>query len=254
MYPAAMSSWQPPSSLEERLLGALVPARLHYWARARRQWRRGEGELRLLPELMDPARNSVDVGANKGVYTYWMARHSRHVFAYEPNPKMFRILNAGAGRNVTVSPAALSDNTGESVLRVPRTASGYSNQGASLNYRKVGDDYGEVTIETRRLDDEALTDIGFMKIDVEGHELAVLEGGRDLIARDRPVLLIEMEEAHTKQPIEESLGAVLALDYDGFFLCRGELTSLDNFDGNAHHRAAPMAADYTFNFIFKPRS
>ena len=56
------------------------------------------------------------------------------------------------------------------------TASGYSNQGASLNYGKVGDDYGEVTIEARRLDDEALTDVGFIKIDVEGHELEVLRG------------------------------------------------------------------------------
>ena len=248
-----MSQWQPPSSLEERLLGALVPAHLHYWARARRQWRRGEGELRLLPDLMDPARNSVDVGANKGVYSYWMARHSRHVYAFEPNPKMFRILRAGAGRNVTVSPAALSDSTGQSVLRVPRSASGYSNQGASLNYGKVGDDYGEVTIETHRLDDEVLTDIGFMKIDVEGHELAVLEGGHDLIARDRPVLLIEMEEAHTKQPIEESLGVVLALNYDGFFLRQGELQSLNVFDPTAHHRAAPTSADYVYNFIFKPR-
>ena len=75
----------------------------------------------------------------------------------------------------------------------------------------------------------------------------------DLIARDRPVLLMEIEEAHTRQPIEESLGAVLALDYDGFFLRRGELTSLDNFDGDAHHRAAPMSEDYVFNFIFKPK-
>lgn len=247
-----MSSWQPPSSWEERLVGAIVPPRLHYWARARRQWRRGEGELRLLPVLMDPKRNSIDVGANKGVYTYWMARHSRHVYAYEPNPKMFRILHAGVGGNATVSPVALSDSNGETMLRVPRTAGGYSNQGASLNYGKVSDNYGEVAIETRRLDDEGLRDIGFMKIDVEGHELAVLDGGRDLIARDRTVLLIEMEEAHTKQPIEESLAAVLSLGYDGFVLLDGELKSLDAFDPEAHHRAAPTAADYIFNFVFKP--
>ena len=234
------------------MVGALVPPRLHYWARAQRQWRRGEGELRLLPMLMDLRRISVDVGANKGVYTYWMARHSRHVHAYEPNPKMFRILRSGAGRNVTVSPVALSDSSGKTMLRVPRTAGGYSNQGASLNYQKVGDDFGEVAIETRRLDDEGLDDIGFMKIDVEGHELAVLDGGRDLIARDRPVLLMEMEEAHTRQPIEESLRAVLDLGYDGFFLLGGELRSLDAFDPDAHHRTAPAAADYIFNFVFKP--
>ena len=71
--------------------------------------------------------------------------------------------------------------------------------------------------------------------------------------KDRPVLLIEMEEAHTKQPIEESLAAVMALGYDGFVLLGGELRNLDAFDPDAHHRKAPTAADYIFNFIFKPR-
>lgn len=248
-----MSGWEPPSSLGERLRGALVPPRLYYWVRAQRELRRGEPELRLLPTLLDPSRNSVDAGANKGVYTYWMQRYSRHVYAYEPNPKIFRILSAGAGGNVTVSPVALSDTTGRSVLRVPRTPSGYSNQGASLNYEKVGPAYGEVAVETRRLDDEGLADVGFIKIDVEGHELAVLDGGRALIRRDRPTLLVEIEEAHTKQPIERSLARVVELGYEGFALIRGDLTSLDRFDPEAHHRAARDAADYIFNFVFLPK-
>ena len=248
-----MAGWEPPSSLEERLLGALVPARLHCWVRARREWRRGEPELRLLADLADADRDSIDVGANKGVYTYWLERCSRHVFAYEPNPKMFRILRAGAGPGVTVSPAALSNVTGPGVLRVPRTAGGYSNQGASLNYDKVGPDFGAVEIETRRLDDEGLASVGFIKIDVEGHELAVLEGGRALIERDWPVLLIEIEEAHTNRPIEESLAAVMALGYDGFALLHGELRGLDAFDPQAHHRSPAGPADYVFNFIFKPK-
>ena len=184
------NAWEPPSSLEERLVGALLPPRLYYWVRAHRERLSGEPELGLLPTLVDPGRNSVDVGANKGVYTYWLQRCSRHVYAYEPNPKMFRILHAAAGGNVTVSPVALSDATGTSMLRVPKTMGGYSNQGASLNYRKVGPDYGEVAVETRRLDDAGLADVGFIKIDVEGHEMAVIEGGRELIARDRPTLLV----------------------------------------------------------------
>ena len=166
---------------------------------------------------------------------------------------MFRILQAGAGRGVTVSPAALSNVSGPGVLRVPRTAGGFSNQGASLNYDKVGPDFGAVEIETRRLDDEGLDRVGFIKIDVEGHELAVLEGGRVLIERDRPVLLIEIEEAHTKRPIEDSLAAVMALGYDGFALFRGVLKGLGAFDPEAHHRGVSEPADYVFNFIFKPK-
>ena len=245
--------WEPPSSLGERLKHALVPPTLYYRMRAHRELRRGEAELRLLPSLLDPRRNSIDVGANKGVYTYWMQRHSRHVYAYEPNPKVFRILRAGARGNVTVSSAALSDGAGKRGLRIPKTASGYSNQGASLDYDKVGPAYGEVEVDVRRLDDEGLADIGFIKIDVEGHEFAVLEGGRALIARDRPTLLIEIEEAHNRRPIEDSLARVTALGYAGFALINGALRSLDFFDPDAHHRAAPDPADYVYNFLFLPK-
>jgi len=242
----------PPSTIEERLRAALVPAGLQYGYRARRERRRGEAEIALLPHLVDRRRISVDIGANKGVYTYWLERCSRHVHAYEPNPKIFRILAAGARGKVTLSPVALSDSNGQAMLRVPKTAKGYSNQGASLNPDKVGARYLEVAVETRRLDDEGLADVGFIKIDVEGHEAAVLAGARETLARDRPTLLIEIEEAHNKRPIERSLAEVEALGYAGFALIGGVLASIARFDPEAHHRAPARPADYVFNFIFFP--
>lgn len=48
-----------------------------------------------------------------------------------------------------------------------------------------------------RLDDIIKDDVGFIKIDVEGHELAVLKGATSLINRCRPVLLVECEERHS---------------------------------------------------------
>jgi FkbM family methyltransferase len=253
-----MSGWEPPSVLGERLKNALVPPALYYRFRAHRELRRGERELGLLPYVLDRRRNSVDVGANKGVYTYWLQRYSRHVYAYEPNPKMFRVLAAGAHGNVTASPLALSNANGRARLRVPRTAKGYSNQGASLDHQKVGPSYGEVEVATRRLDDESLDDeglddVGFIKIDVEGHEFAVLEGARETIARDRPTLLIEIEEVHNRMPIEESLARVAKLGYDGFALIGGALKSLAFFDPEANRRSAARREEYVFNFLFFAR-
>ena len=245
-----MPNWEPPFRFDEKLINALVPRRLHNSFRAYRELRKGECELRLLPFLLDRGKNSVDVGANKGVYTYWMQRYSRHVYAYEPNPKIFKILRAGARGNVTALPVALSDKTGTAVLRIPKTSKGYSNQGASLNYAKVGPSYGEVTVETRRLDDENLANVGFIKIDVEGHEFAVLEGARRTIERERPTLLVEIEQAHNKMPIEQSLARVAELGYGGFALIGGNLKSLDFFDPEAHHRAPRQPGDYVFNFLF----
>lgn len=231
----------------------LIPPRLYYSLRARREFSRGEAELRILPFLIDPARTAVDAGANKGVYTYWLERLSAHVHAYEPNPKMFDVLKSGVGAKATVHHAALSDQAGSFALRIPKTARGtYSNQGGSLNHDKVGESYGEVIVETHRLDDQGHQNVGFLKIDVEGHEMAVLDGALGTIARDRPTLLIEMEQQHTKRPIEMDLKRVTDLGYRMAFLRRGVLTDGRLFDPVLHHTNAPNAKDYVFNFIFLP--
>jgi FkbM family methyltransferase len=223
--------------------------------RVAKEWRRGERELRLLPFLADPARVSVDVGAHKGVYAWALRKHSRHVHAFEPNPKIYPILSRIAGGNIETSPVALSNETGTATFRVPRhRRGGFSNQGGSLSSVKVSGEHVGVDVETCRLDDLDLRDIGFIKIDVEGFEQEVLEGAVECIARDRPNLLIEMEEAHTKVPIEQALDAVQKLGYRGLFLRRGVLQPLDAFDGSRFHRDAERREDYIFNFIFLPTS
>ncbi len=247
-------SWSPPFTWEERLKYALVPASLYIRYRAAKEWRRGEREVHLLSHLVDPARVSVDVGANKGVYSYFLRRRSRHVHAFEPNPKLFSVLQRTMGRaaNVTLSPLALADRTGEAELRVPQRASGFSNQGSSLSAVKVSDNFRSVTVRTSRLDDLDISDIGFIKIDVEGFESQVLQGARETIVRDRPVLLIEIEERHRNQPIEAAIAEVEALGYRGLALRRRHLIDLAEFDPERQHRAPASPGDYINNFIFLP--
>lgn len=251
--------WEPTSTFEEKLKNIFVPPSLYFKYRAHRERRRGEAELSLIPFLCDPNKVSIDIGANKGVYTYWLSQASAHVYAYEPNPKIFKILEAGSRgtSNVTVSPVALSDKTGNSVLRVPLGRKGYSNQGASLNYDKVGDSYGEASVELRPLDDEKIQNVGLIKIDVEGHEFEVLEGAKQTIAKYHPVLIIEIEQAHNRIPILESIDRVAAMGYRPMFLWKGVLTDFSAFDPARHHNPEKPAEDrddYIFNFIFLPKS
>ena len=73
------------------------------------------------------------------------------------------------------------------------------------------------------IDLERFSNVGFIKIDVEGHEHAVLEGATKTIKRNMPNLLVEMEEKHNKIPINEMISgasialAALLLIIPGFF-------------------------------------
>jgi FkbM family methyltransferase len=241
------------STLGERLKYALVPGWLYIRYRVRKERRGGEREIALLPFLIDRSRNAIDVGANKGVYTYVISQFARHTYAYEPNPKIFQILKRNISPRVTASPIALSDQAGRADLRIPYGRKGHSNQGGSLSTTKVAANFTPVSVETAAIDDLGLSDIGFIKIDVEGFEGPVLAGARQTIARDRPVILIEMEEKHTGREIENSLEEVIALGYEGLFVSAGGLLRpLSGFDPVAHHRRP--TAGYVFNFVFLPRA
>ena len=247
-------SWSPPTTLRERIKRALFSPRQELKRVIARELRRGEPELRLLPELVDPTRAAIDVGANRGVWTHQLATLCPRVYAYEPNPKMFAILDAARPANAEARQIALSDRTGVASLKVPRSARGFSNQHASLETNWPGSmEVGVVEVATARLDDLDLEPCGFIKIDVEGHEPAVIAGALGLIARDRPTLLIELEERHSDRSIEASIADVEALGYDAFVFKDGAVRPIGAFDPEADHRAAVETPGYVFNFIFKPR-
>ncbi|MDB5467116.1 MAG: FkbM family methyltransferase [Phenylobacterium sp.] len=244
-------TWEPPLKFEERLK-ALLPPRARIAYLYNRNLRNGEPELHLISVLSDKRRVSIDVGANKGVYSYALRPHSKAVHAFEPNPKLFRVLRSWAHGQVELHPEALSNVSETADLLVPRSENGFSNQGASLSATKVSGDHRKLAVRAVRFDDLGIRDVGFMKIDVEGFEREVLEGAADTLRRDRPNLLIEMEEAHTKVPITDMVGTVTAYGYSCFALVRGTLTPFARLDPEKHHRSPACREDYVFNFIFLP--
>lgn len=243
----------PPATLEERIKRALVPPRLELARITRRELRRGEPELRLLPHLVDAGRAAIDIGANRGIWAHVMARHCPTVWAFEPNPKLFAVLEQAADANTSCHPIALSDTEGEATLMIPGEAGRFSNQGASLNPVRIGNRaHMSVTVRAAPLDRLDPPPTGFMKIDVEGHERAVIEGAKGLIERDRPVMVIEIEERHTGRDIADELDFVEALGYRTLVLKTGQLSTRDRFDPQADHRERAGKAGYINNFIFLP--
>src|SRR5947208_1003151 len=92
----------------------------------------------------------------------------------------------------------------------------------------------EFEVETRRIDDYDMPDVGFIKIDVESHELAVLEGAAATLARHTPNLLIECNEEHQPDAVER-LGAWLdAHEYSAVFVDGRELRPIDEYQRDVH--------------------
>ncbi len=244
--------WSPPLNFAEKLKKWLIPPRLYIIGKARKEIRRGEREAAILDKLVDPSRDAIDIGANKGVYAELLSRICNRVYAFEPNPKMYSILKRSCANNVETFYMALSNKSGVAELRIPISPSGYSNQGASLSTHKITESYASIEVDSRRLDELNLQNIGFIKIDVEGFELSVLKGAVETLKRERPTMLIEMEEAHTGQPIEQMVKDVESYGYQCKVLLAGDIVDFSKMDVEKHHRNAQARSDYIFNFIFYP--
>lgn len=246
-------AWRPPETLEERLKRFFAPPKLELARIVAREFKRGEPELALAPYLVDRTRAAVDVGANRGIWSHVLARHCPKVFAFECNPKLYRVLAAAAPRNVEPLQFALSDGDGAASLFVPGAGRRFSNQGASLSASKVeGEAHAVVTIERRRLDSFDLPPVGFIKIDVEGHELSVVRGAAALIARDRPTLIVEIEERHAKRPLGDSFAEICALGYRMLFLSEHGLVDASRFNLAAPETMRSARGLPVNNFIFIP--
>lgn len=243
-------------SIAEKLPAVLsTPA--HYWYRALRG--RLDRELRLLRVLVRPGSIAVDVGGNAGVYTYGLARLAR-VEVFEPLPVCLRALRAFAARhkNVRVHEVALSRAPGKACLRVPYVNGRLEAQRATLG--EMSEPHECCWIAVRTLDSYELRDVSLIKIDVEGHEGAVLEGASATIARERPALLVEIEQRHLDVPMQSAFDRIEALGYAGVFVApSGQVLPLAEFRFETYQEpylevvARGYASEYVNNFLFLPR-
>jgi len=115
------------------------------------------------------------------------------VIAFEPVADTFALLAANARnyrrQNVTLLNAAASDKTGITGISVPRLTNGLNNY-YEATVVSNGDGLPVMTLALDSLELPAA--VRLVKIDAEGHELSVLKGMRKLIARDKPVLIVEV--------------------------------------------------------------
>jgi FkbM family methyltransferase len=243
------------------MLRQVLPPSIAIRLIATTNYRSGEPELKILKDLVDPEKNSIDIGANKGVYTYFLSQLSRQVFAYEPNPELAKFLVKAVSSKVSVYPIGISNEEGTATLSVPIVDTFEYDQLGSLNNQDITERMKTFTVPLKRLDDQEHTNVGFVKIDVEGHEEAAIDGAIDLITKQRPTLMVEIEQKHhIDKDITEIFSKILALGYEGFFLLDGTLKSLNEFSKEKHqdirnyNGLSSLGKTYVCNFIFKPQA
>ena len=153
-------------------------------------------ELIFLHHYLRPEMVFLDIGANMGEYTLFVAKRltGGHVYSFEPWAFMQKVLNENIAlngfKNVSVMPYGLSDKKGE----LPIFEVKNQHEGLSTLYPGDREIKAKHDVELKVFDDEFvnLSRLDFIKIDIEGSELLALKGARRSIEKFRPYVMVEI--------------------------------------------------------------
>ena len=170
-------------------------------------------------------------------------------------------MRALLGSRARIETVALSSSAGTGVMRIPYVGGAYGGSLGSLSDLAVPDEIvsSSYDVELSTLDSYGFDDVAFIKIDVEGHEEAVLAGADDTLIRAKPVLLIEIEERHNPGGLDRISKSLSRLGYSGSFFYERKKYDLSQFVPEIHQVAERVAVGeanrrelkYVNNFVFE---
>jgi FkbM family methyltransferase len=142
---------------------------------------------------LERGQTLLDVGANIGLFSVEAARIGANVIAIEAAPHHADAIRASVRVNgfhqIEVVPFAVADTDGSAVLRLP-----YGGNHGSFTLGQIDGDHA-IEVEVRTIDEiVGGRSIDFIKIDIEGSEYRALLGAKQIIARSKPAILIELNE------------------------------------------------------------
>ena len=206
-------------------------------------------EISFVERFLQPGMTVLDLGAHHGIYTLLASKRvgsSGRVISFEPSPRERRALRLHLALNlcwnVTTQGLALGNEDAESDLFVVEDWAAGCN---SLRPPDVPAATSVIRVHVVRLDDwlhnHRIDRVDFIKLDVEGGELAALQGATQMLERKpRPVILAEVQDVRTLPwgyPAREIIDHLRNKGYNWFRLARnGVAEELDlrtnNFEGN----------------------
>ena len=196
-----------------------------------------ENELSIIKEFKDKDKIAIDVGVYRGIYSFQLSKYFKKVVSFEPNPLIFNDLKNNLEKiisNIQIFNYALSNEDGVTKLKIPNRGKSIFNKNyeelfklgaASIHQSNNLGNYQSFDVSKKKLDDiiNRSEKVGFIKIDVEGHENEVIDGAKKVINENKPVLLVEIEEKHTNKPLDISVNRIKKLGYECYQLDENKL-------------------------------
>lgn len=222
-----------------------------------------KGGIAYINSVIKEGQTVLDIGAHKAGYLYFMLKqvgNKGRVFAFEPQSNLYKYIKKIKGLfkwdNVTIEHLALSDSEGTATLYIPTNkVSKASSPGATILEHK---DHSNANI-TENIRTETLDSYcnrhnikpAFLKIDVEGNELRIFQGGFNTLKKYKPKIIVEIEARHVGQEkVFETFRFLESLGYNGYLLHGLNSIPLANFSFEKHQNTNDMK-NYCNNFVFE---
>jgi len=155
----------------------------------------------------------LDIGANIGNHSLYLSRYFEKVLSFEPNPFIFRLLsiNSKLTNNIHCYNFGCSNEAGKAYLN--SVSKNLAGSFVSAESSSESDEI-ELVILDNFLED--LDNIKLLKIDVEGHEYKALSGAKNLIKRNKPIILFEQQKQEFKDNSSPTIDLLRDLGYKKF--------------------------------------
>jgi FkbM family methyltransferase len=222
-----------------------------------------KGGIAYINANVSEGQTVMDIGANKAGYLYFLLKqigHKGKAIAFEPQTTLFqyitKIKKTFSWNNLTVEHLVISDEEGVAILYIPGEKTG---KDCLMRSTVIKQTLNSEFLSTEGVNSETLDTYcerkkirpDFIKIDVGGNELKVLEGGIDTLKYYKPKILVEIDARHIgEMMVLETFQFMQWMKYKGSFINGLKRLPLDQFNFEIHQNTNNMDK-YCNNFIFE---